>query len=334
MSNTHDAKPTIAPNPSTRDYEVYYLRITLFYRILHFVVVTSFLGLVLTGMPLKFSSSPIVAALSPYLGGIETARYLHRVFAVVTFLYFGFHLIHIAQRYLLKKEKGIFWGPNSMVPQPKDLLDLIQHFKWFLHLGPRPKFGRFTYWEKFDYWAVFWGVGMIGVSGLFLWFPTFFGKYFPGWIFNVAVIIHSDEALLASGFIFIIHFFNTHLRPTKFPLDHVIITGRISREEMLYEHPLEHEQLLKDGGLEHLHMDPPPRWMKNLSKTIGFTAIGLGISTIILILWVMAGTIPLLMQFFKIALPLIAAGTLLYILSTDGRWKKFLRKKRIKSRKS
>ncbi|MBI4495732.1 MAG: hypothetical protein HY697_02245 [Deltaproteobacteria bacterium] len=301
--------------------ELYFLRITAFNRVLHFLIVSSFLGLVLTGMPLKFSHNPWVTALAPFLGEIQTARFFHRFFAVITFLYFAIHLFHVAFRHFSRKEKGLFWGPNSMVPQPRDLRNLFEHFRWFLHLGPRPVFGRFTYWEKFDYWAVFWGVGMIGLSGLFLWFPTFFAKYFPGWIFNVAVIIHSDEALLAAGFIFIIHFFNTHLRPTKFPLDDVIITGRIAEKEMLYEHPLEYEQYFLEGTLEERQVDPPPPWMSNVSKIIGFTAMGLGISTIVLILYAMAQNIPSLLLFFRVALPLIVLGTLLYVFFTSRWWK-------------
>ena len=63
-----------------------------------------------------------------------------------------------------------------MVPQPQDAVDLYNHFKWFLGLGPRPQFDRWTYWEKFDYWAVFWGMAIIGGSGLLLWFPVFFAQ--------------------------------------------------------------------------------------------------------------------------------------------------------------
>ena len=85
--------------------------------------------------------------------------------------------------------------------------------------------------EKFDYFAVFWGIFVIGSTGLMLWFPEFFTLIFPGWLINVATIIHSDEALLAAGFIFTVHFFNTHLRPEKFPMDIVIFTGRMTLEE-------------------------------------------------------------------------------------------------------
>ena len=104
-------------------------------------------------------------------------------------------------------------------------MDFIGMIKYFLYLGPRPKFDRFTYWEKFDYLAVFWGVAIIGVSGLVLWFPTLFTFFLPGWALNAAYVIHSDEALLATGFIFLFHFFHTHLRPEAFPLDPVIFVG-------------------------------------------------------------------------------------------------------------
>jgi len=259
---------------------VYYLRLSLFHRLMHVLVILSFMGLVLTGMPLKFSYSPIVQQIAPYLGGFQTAAFFHRLCALFTFFYFSLHLFFLAYLHLRKKQRGLFWGPNSMVPQIQDLKNFFGHLRWFLGMGHRPRFGRFTYWEKFDYWAVFWGVSMIGTSGLFLWFPTFFAQFFPGWIFNVAIIIHSEEALLAAGFIFSIHFFNTHLRPTKFPLDHVIITGRISEEDLLYEHPLEYQQMQREGTLASKRADPPPLWMMNLSRIVGFSALALGIMII------------------------------------------------------
>lgn len=94
---------------------------------------------------------------------------------------------------------------------------------------------RWTYWEKFDYLAVFWGMFIIGISGLILWFPAFFGKFLPGEAINLATLLHSDEALLATGFIFAIHFFNTHFRADRFPMDMVILSGSISEEEIEQE---------------------------------------------------------------------------------------------------
>lgn len=285
--------------------EIYYWRLNLFHRLMHVLVILSFMGLVLTGMPLKFSYSALVQKIAPYLGGFQTASFIHKVCALITFFYFGLHLTYIAYLRLRKKQRGLFWGPNSMVPQVEDFRNFYRHLRWFLGRGPRPQFGRFTYWEKFDYWAVFWGVSMIGTSGLFLWFPTFFAQYFPGWIFNVAIIVHSDEALLAAGFIFSIHFFNTHLRPTKFPLDHVIITGRISEEDFLYEHPLEYEQLKKEGLLFIKRADPPPLWMMNLSRIVGFSALGLGIAIITFIIFALLEKMGYLLALLGFGIPLL-----------------------------
>ena len=122
-----------------------------------------------------------------------------------------------------------------MVPQPQDGIDIWRNFKWFVGRGPQPQFDRWTYWEKFDYWAVFWGMFIIGGSGLLLWFPVGFSKVLPGWMFNIAALVHGEEALLAVGFIFTFHFFNGHVRPAKFPMDTVIFTGRISEHELKAE---------------------------------------------------------------------------------------------------
>jgi cytochrome b subunit of formate dehydrogenase len=260
----------------------YYFRLNLYHRILHGMVIVSFLGLAVTGLPLKYSQTAWGRWLSLALGGPFTTGYLHRFFAIITFVYFALHLGYVA-RLIVSGRRGIFWGPGSMVPQPRDLVQLVQHLRYFVGGGPRPRFGRFAYWEKFDYWAVFWGVSIIGASGLLLWFPTFFARWLPGWIFNVAIIVHSDEALLAVGFIFTIHFFNVHLRPEKFPMDPVIFTGRVEEEEFRREHRAEYEALVADGRLEAYRADPPPLWLKNFARVVGFSSLAVGIVLIWLI---------------------------------------------------
>jgi len=271
----------------------YYFRFSLYHRILHGIIITSFLGLVLTGMPMKFSYTKWAIFLSHFLGGFETAGYIHRFCALLTFLYFGLHLAYAA-RYIINHRDFEIFGPDSMLPRFKDLRDFIGQIKWFLGKGPKPQFDRWTYWEKFDYWAVFWGVSIIGLSGLVLWFPEFFAGIMPGWVFNVATVIHSDEALLATGFIFTIHFFHTHVRPGKFPMDNVIFTGRISLEEMKDERPEEYARLLRSGELESLRTEPPPLWLKNFAKIIGFTALGIGIVMILLIISALLGLSPVI----------------------------------------
>jgi cytochrome b subunit of formate dehydrogenase len=172
-----------------------------------------------------------------------------------------------------------------MLPTKTDIREATATLKWFVGLGPRPHYGRWTYWEKFDYFAVFWGVAIIGASGLLLWLPEFFTRLFPGWFVNVATIIHSDEALLAVGFIFVIHFFNTQLRPDKFPSDPVIFTGRVPLEELKEERPREYAEALERGELEKRLVEPLPSNVVRGMKIFGWTALSIGIILILLILW-------------------------------------------------
>ena len=168
----------------------------------------------------------------------------------------------------------------------QDVKDFIATVKWFLGLGKRPQYGRWTYWEKFDYMAVFWGVAVIGFSGLILWFPETFTRIFPGWIINVSQIIHSDEALLAVVFIFTIHFFNTHLRPEAFPMDTVIFTGHVEAEEYKADRPKEWEELEAAGTLEDriVKKEFTSSWMK-IVKFFGYIFLFTGIILVILIIY-------------------------------------------------
>jgi len=244
---------------------------------LHITIVSSFLLLAATGLPLKFATAPWASRLMPLLGGAETAGVLHRLAGIVTFGYFIWHLGMLIHGLFVKGERGYFWGPRSMTPQPRDILDLWHMVKYFLYLGPRPKFDRFTYWEKFDYLAVFWGVMMIGLSGLILWFPVQATMVLPGWGLNAAYLIHSDEALLATGFIFLFHFFHTHLRPEAFPMDPVIFIGSMPLEHFKHERPLEYERMVAEGTLEANLVPPPTAFAMRRAYIFGFTALAIGI---------------------------------------------------------
>ena len=132
---------------------------------------------------------------------------------------------------------------------------------------------------------MFWGVVIIGVSGLLLWFPAFFTRFLPGWTINVATIIHSDEALLAVGFIFTFHFFNTHLRPEKFPMDPVIFTGRMRLKELKLERPTYYEKLVASGELEERLVDPVSPQALLIARVFGFTALAVGLTLIVVIVY-------------------------------------------------
>jgi cytochrome b subunit of formate dehydrogenase len=273
-------------NASDRGAGPYLWRFSPIHRVLHVLIIVSFLGLAITGLPLRFAYAPWGRWLMQLVGGVVAAGLIHRVCAIITFGYFFAHLAYVT-KLLLKTpdKKKIFWGPESIVPQPKDLFDVIAMFKWFFGKGPQPRFDRFSYMEKFDYMGVFWGVAIIGTSGLFLWFPTFFARLFPGWVFNVATIIHGDEALLATSFIFTIHFFNVHFRPGKFPIDTVIFTGRATTDYMREEHPLEYERLQRDGRMKDLVAPPASAAAHLWSVTMGFISLGVGVTVIVLVLW-------------------------------------------------
>ncbi len=252
------------------------------HRILHLLVIVSFLSLAATGMTLKFPDVAFFGWLSDALGGPSVTGVIHRIGAIVTSIYFGAHLFMIARLFSSGKItiKGLFTEDYSMVPNLRDLREFGANLKWFVGLGPRPTFGRWTYWEKFDYFAVFWGVFIIGSTGLILWFPVTATFILPGWAINIATIIHSDEALLASAFIFTIHFFNTHFRPGVFPMDPVIFTGRIPIEHFKEERKREYDQMVEAGELEQYIVGPPPKWLVVSSWIFGLTFLATGLTLI------------------------------------------------------
>ncbi len=265
--------------------EFRYRRFGVYDRVVHGIVIVSFLTLAMTGLPLKYSHTALAYWIAHNFLGLDTMALMHRVAAVLTFMYFALHLGNLTYRFAKRQLplKKMLWGPDSMVPQPKDAIDFFQHIGYFFHIAKKPKFDRFTYWEKFDYLAVFWGVAAIGASGLTLWFPEFFTRLLPGWIVNAAHIIHSEEALLATGFIFTIHFFNEHLRSENFPLDEVIFTGSVSEQYLKEERPLWYDRLVQEGKIDEIKVLPIPTWKRVLMYCVGFTALIIGLSLLALI---------------------------------------------------
>jgi cytochrome b subunit of formate dehydrogenase len=272
-----------------------YRRFSVFDIVLHLTMMVTFIGLVLTGLPLKFSQAPWASGLMHFLGGGRVAGLTHRICAAITFLYFGAALTYIFYFLFFKKLPGNpnplqrLFGPDSLCPRWKDLEDIVAMMQWFWNRGPRPEFDRWTYWEKFDFLAVFWGMFAIGLSGLMLWMPEFFSIFLPGWVLNIATIVHSDEALLASGFIFTVHFFNTHLRPSKFPIDTVIFTGRFPKYEMLEERPAQYRRMMAEKTLETRRERYPSVLADLFSEAMGFAMLVMGIFCIFLIAWEFLG---------------------------------------------
>ncbi|MBI5473889.1 MAG: cytochrome b/b6 domain-containing protein [Ignavibacteriae bacterium] len=289
MNASGDERPSTSEHPELPGTEKQYQRFSRLNRVLHILMIVSFISLALTGMTLKFSYTGWAQFLSHVLGGYESAGFIHRFAAVIMLGVFVTHIVDLARR--KRREfgtwKNLLLGSDSMLFNKKDLHDFIGNVKWFLHKGPRPQYGRWTYWEKFDYFAVFWGIFVIGSTGLMLWFPELFTNIIPGWMLNVATIIHSDEALLATGFIFTVHFFNTHLRPEKFPMDLVVFTGRMEVEELKEDKPAEYEAMVQSGKLAENLVEPYPPIVIRAIRVFGWTALSIGFSIIIWIIYAM-----------------------------------------------
>ena len=274
-----------------------YVRFTPLDRFLHGLVIISFLLAVITGMPLKFYNTGWAKFMLGVMGGQNVAAIMHRFAAIITMVYFSVHVFSVIFGFIRdrkaymnaegkidkEKIKDLLFGPDSLMPHMQDVKDMIAHNKWFFGKGPKPEFGRWTYWEKFDYLAVFWGVAVIGGSGLILWFPEFFTKLLPGIVINVAYIVHSDEALLAAGFIFAFHFFNVHFRPEKFPIDPSIFSGRISKEEMLHERKKQWDHWQEKGITEKFKVTDEWESWKWIILPGGFIAFITGLILMLLI---------------------------------------------------
>ena len=283
-----------ALDSADRGHGPYVWRFKLTHRILHGISVVTFFALIITGLPLRFSCAAWAGHLMGLLGGARAAGIVHRVAGGMTVAYFAAHLVHLAiVVWRSRDRKRLFWGPDSMVPGPQDLRDFAQMFKWFFARAPFPRFPRYGYNEKFHYFGAFWGIVLLGSSGLVRWFSGPATTVLPGWAFNVAAIFHSEEAVLAAGFMFVIHFFNVHMRLEKFPVDGTMFTGRAKAEVLIEEHPLIAERWGDLAGRPvSLHAvpdevaPPPPRWMTITAAALGLGALAVGLVLVGMILWV------------------------------------------------
>ena len=244
----------------------HFYRFTLNQRIQHILLAVSVVVLVLTGMPLKFHD----AAWAPYLygifGGIHVAPIVHKVVGAILlalFFYHNLYLIYVIRKYHiqpLQKKEGklgvmgvlkVLAGQN-LAPNLKDAKDIAALMKYLFFLtNKRPDGDNFTWKEKFDYWAPFWGMVVIGLSGLIMWNKELVSQIVPGSTINFLLIAHSDEALLAALFLFIWHWYNVHFSISVFPMGTVFITGYMSEELMVEEHYQYYVELMKKNGLEH-----------------------------------------------------------------------------------
>jgi cytochrome b subunit of formate dehydrogenase len=210
----------------------------------HWSLMSSVILLTLSGWPIRAAEIGPSAAMISVFGGLENARFIHRVMGAVLCLAAAYHLIYLTVKILQRKLA------LSMLPMPRDAVDMLNNMLYFVGVKKeRPKFAVFSYAEKFDYWAVFWGVAIMGGTGFIRWFPVWFGKWLPGDLIAAAQIAHGEEATLAALALFVWHLYNVHLRPSIFPMSWIWIDGKISIEALAEEHAEEYEKLVAEKKL-------------------------------------------------------------------------------------
>lgn len=261
----------------------YVKRFSWGWRLAHLVFALVTMTLVLTGTTALYANSVWAPKVAAAVGGPKVLGIIHRTAAT---MFVGIFMIHFAyvMQHLLRRKDFRWFGPDSLIPNWKDFTDCWAMFKWFLGKGPRPQFDRWAYFEKFDYWAVFWGVNVIGWSGLMLAFPHVTARFLPGWIFNVGTLVHGEEAFLAAVFLFTVHFFNNHFRPDKLPPpDVVMFTGSLPLEDFRRDHPAQYERLVQSGELEKYLVDAPSKPLKVGSVILGLVLITFGFTLLTLV---------------------------------------------------
>jgi formate dehydrogenase gamma subunit len=207
------------------------LRMNRSQRLQHLVLLVSFIVLAITGFALKFSDSWLARA----LGSNEPfRRWTHRIAGVLLLMAGAYHLI-----YLLVTKDGRRLS-RDFFPTLKDLKDVVANGRFLIGLNPKkPKFGRFGYAEKAEYWAVVWGTIIMGVTGLMIWFKLDVTRFLPRWAVDVSTTIHYYEAILACLAIVVWHFYHVIFDPDVYPINWACLDGRVSQKWLEEEHPLD-----------------------------------------------------------------------------------------------
>ncbi|TLN01982.1 hypothetical protein FDZ74_15510, partial [bacterium] len=211
-----------------------YNRFSVAQRIEHFVLILSFTILALTGIPQKFAQAGVSEWLIALLGGISTVRIIHRVAATIFILEAIYHVFVVGYKLIVLRLEA------SMVPSIKDGKDVFDYFTHNIGLKKSaPKMPRYNFGEKMEYWAMIWGLALMGLTGFMLWNPIATTKILPGIFIPAAKVAHGWEAVLAVAAIILWHFYNVHIKHWNWAM----IKGRMSREQMEEEHGAELEKI-------------------------------------------------------------------------------------------
>jgi cytochrome b subunit of formate dehydrogenase len=241
----------------------------------------SFLTQGATGLARMYGQTSWGRNLGAMFGGYEAARTVHIYVGVFMLCGLAIHVIYLLIKINWRNFPSSLFGPDSLLPRPIDIKHFFQHVGWFLGVRKAPEFDRWGYWEKFDYWAVFWGMTIIGITGLIMAYPLVSTRYMPGWGLNVAFWIHRIEAILAMAHLFIIHFFIAHLRRHNFPMDRTMFEGSADLEAVKHEKPAWIGRLKQEGELDGVMVSEAMPAQRAIYYLFGYAVVAAGLFLLI-----------------------------------------------------
>ena len=219
------------------------LRFSLNERIQHLILMVCVIVLMVTGLSLRYADTWFGQAVIDVEGGMEARGLLHRLSAMGLIALWAYHALYAI---FTVRGHGLLM---AILPRVQDIRDLAATLRF--HIGATqqfPRFGRFDFRQKFQYWAVGLGASAMVLTGLVLWFESESMAVMPKWVIDLTRIVHSGEGILIFVVLFLWHLYDTNLRPDVFPMDWSWLTGRMTRDELKDRHPLEYERLF--GGTE------------------------------------------------------------------------------------
>jgi cytochrome b subunit of formate dehydrogenase len=261
--------------------QVRIVRFNIFDRLFHVFIMVTFLIQAITGMGRLLYGTNWGKGVVNFFGGYDRTSAIHNTVGILMIIAFAVHIAYVLTKVEWRTWRQSLFDPDSLVPRRVDMIHLGQKIRWFFGLGPPPAFDRWTYWEKFDYWAVFWGLPLLGVTGLMLMFPLGMSRIMPGWVLNVLLLLHRAEALLAILYIFIVHFTIGHFRRGMFPMNECMFAGSVELEKERLEKPAWIARLEHEGKLEEILVAGPPRWYRIAYFIFGYAALVTGLYLLI-----------------------------------------------------